>query len=40
LASTARAVTMELGDSFEAVPVANSSNVAFIREWFSKWCVY
>jgi carboxylesterase 2 len=36
----ASAVTMEVGGAFEVVPVANSSNVEFIREWFSKWPVY
>lgn len=40
-ASTAEsAVTMELGDAFEVIPVANSSNIAFVKEWFTKWPVY
>lgn len=33
-------VTMELGDAFEVISVANSSNIAFMKEWFSKWTVY
>lgn len=33
-------VAMELGDAFEVIPVANLSNVAFMKEWFSKWPVY
>jgi carboxylesterase 2 len=33
-------VTMELGDAFEVIPVANSLNIAFLKEWFSKWPVY
>jgi carboxylesterase 2 len=40
-ASTAdSAVTMELGDAFEVIPVAGSSSIAFVKEWFSKWVVY
>ena len=38
--SAASPVTMELGDAFEVIPVGNSSNVAFMKEWFSKWPVY
>ncbi|KUJ18621.1 carboxylesterase [Mollisia scopiformis] len=38
--SASSAVTMELGDAFEVVEVANSSNIAFMKEWFSKWPVY
>ena len=34
------AVTMELGDAFEVIPVANLPNIAFVKEWFSKWAVY
>jgi carboxylesterase 2 len=38
--SAASPVTMELGDAFEVLPVANSANIAFMKEWFSKWPVY
>ncbi|RDW92634.1 hypothetical protein BP5796_02028 [Coleophoma crateriformis] len=38
--SAASPVTMELGDAFEVMSVANSSNIAFMKEWFSKWTVY
>lgn len=33
-------VTMELGDAFEIIEVANSTNIEFMKEWFSKWPVY
>jgi carboxylesterase 2 len=38
--SDASTVTMELGDAFEVISVANSSNIDFLKEWFSKWPAY
>lgn len=38
--SAANPMSMELGDAFEVIPVANTSDVAFMKEWFSKWTVY
>ena len=34
------ATTMELGDAFRIVPVAQSTHISFMKEWFSKWPVY
>jgi carboxylesterase 2 len=32
--------TMELGDSFKSVAVADQSRIHFMKEWFSKWPSY
>ncbi|KAL3428525.1 hypothetical protein PVAG01_02034 [Phlyctema vagabunda] len=38
--SASSPVTMELGDAFETIPIANLSNISFMEEWFSKWPSY
>lgn len=40
-ASTANSSnTMELGDAFEVIPVADQTRIEFVREWLSKWPMY
>lgn len=34
------ATTMELGDAFEVIPIADQERIAFVEEWFSKWPAY
>lgn len=38
--SSRQPVTMELGDSFEVIPVASWEKISFVKKWFKKWPVY
>lgn len=40
VSSTGSTLTMELGDTFGVVSVADERRIGFVKEWFSKWPTY